>query len=208
VVIAAGNTLAPLVAAELLRLAGFRLALDRLRDAAAIIGLAALVSMSISATIGSAVLVLTHAVPSTDFWPTWAVWWTGDAMGVLLVAPFLLSFLPSSAGPRLTLRGAALLVGLLLGIGIVTFALFENRLRLEYLVFPLIMVAAWRFHLRGAAPAALMASGIAIWSAVQGTGPFATETLGEKMITLQVFNVCVALTSFVLATCVATRERQ
>ena len=110
--------------------------------------------------------------------------------------------------PALTLRSAALLVGLLLGIGIVTFALFENRLRLEYLVFPLIMVAAWRFHLRGAAPAALMASGIAIWSAVQGTGPFATETLVEKMITLQVFNVCVALTSFVLATFVATRQRQ
>src|ERR1700693_4890286 len=36
--IAAGNTLAPLVAAELLRLVGFRLELDRLRDAAAIIG--------------------------------------------------------------------------------------------------------------------------------------------------------------------------
>jgi signal transduction histidine kinase len=53
-----------------------------------------------------------------------------------------------------------------------------------------------------------MASGIAIWSAVQGTGPFATETLVEKMITLQVFNVCVALTSFVLATFVATRQRQ
>jgi signal transduction histidine kinase len=207
-VIAAGNTLAPLVAAELLRLASFRLELDRLRDAAAIIGLAALVSMSISATVGTSVLVLTHAVPSNDFWPTWAVWWTGDAMGVLLVAPFLLSFLPSSGGPALSLRSAALLVGLLLGIGIVTFALFENRLRLEYLVFPLIMVAAWRFHLRGAAPAALMASGIAIWSAVQGTGPFATETLVEKMITLQVFNVCVALTSFVLATFVATRQRQ
>lgn len=207
-VIAAGNTLAPLVAAELLRLAGFRLALDRLRDAAAIIGLAALLSMSISATVGSSVLVLTHAVSSNDFWSTWAVWWTGDAMGVLLVAPFLLSFLPSAARPRLTLHSAALLAGLLLGIGIVTFALFENRLRLEYLVFPLIMVAAWRFHLRGAAPAALMASGIAIWSAVEGTGPFATETLVEKMITLQVFNVCVALTSLVLATFVATRERQ
>ena len=67
---------------------------------------------SISATVGTSVLVLTHAVPSNDFWSTWAVWWTGDAMGVLLVAPFLLSFLPSSAGPRLTLPSAALLAGL------------------------------------------------------------------------------------------------
>src|SRR6266566_9508485 len=50
--IATGNTLAPLVAAELLRFAHFRLELDRLRDAAAIIGLGALAGMTISATIG------------------------------------------------------------------------------------------------------------------------------------------------------------
>jgi signal transduction histidine kinase len=127
---------------------------------------------------------------------------------VLLVAPFLLSLMPGAPGPALTLRSGALLAGLLTGIGLVTLVLFQNQLRLEYLVFPLIIVAAWRFRLRGAAPAALVASGIAIWSAVHGIGPFATETLVQKMITLQVFNVCVALTSFVLATFVATKERQ
>ena len=206
--IATGNTLAPLVAAELLRFAHFRLELDRLRDAAAIIGLGALAGMTISATIGTSVLVLLHAVPPSGFWPTWAVWWTGDAMGVLLVAPFLLSLLRRSPGPALTLRSGAVLAALLAGIGLVTFGLFQNQLRLEYLAFPLIMLAAWRYRLRGAAPAALVASGIAIWSAVHGTGPFATENLSQKMITLQVFNVCVALTSFVLATFVATREHQ
>jgi signal transduction histidine kinase len=70
------------------------------------------------------------------------------------------------------------------------------------------MVAAWRFRLRGAAPAALVASGVAVLSAIEGSGPFATETVLQKMITLQVFNVCVALTSFVLASFVTMRERQ
>ena len=208
VLIATGNTLAPLVAAELLRRVGFRLQLDRLRDAAAIISLGALVSMSISASLGTSVLVLSGTVSPSDFWPTWAVWWTGDAMGVLLVAPFLLSLLPGSSGPALTFRSGAVFAGLLGGIALATWALFQTPLHLEYLVFPLIMVAAWRYRLRGAAPAALMASGVAIWSAVHGTGPFATGTLAQKMITLQVFNVCVALTSFVLATFVTTRERQ
>jgi signal transduction histidine kinase len=206
--IAGGNTLAPLVAAELLRRVDFRLELDRLQDAAAIIGLGALVGMSISATIGTSVLVLFGAVAAGGFWPTWAVWWTGDAMGVLLVAPFLLGLLPSAPGPPLTLRIGGELAALLVGIGVATYALFQNRLRLEYLVFPLIMVAAWRFRLRGAAPAALVASGVAVWSAVQGAGPFATETVLQKMITLQVFNVCVALTSFVLASFVTMRENQ
>src|SRR5713226_2065699 len=205
--IAAGNTLAPLTAAALLKRAGFRIELDRLRDASAIILLGALVAMTISATIGTTVLVISGAVPVDGFWSTWAVWWAGDAMGVLVVAPFILSLLPNAGAPQPTLRSGAELVALLFAIGIVTFVLFQNNLRLEYLVFPLIMLAAWRFRLRGAAPAALIASGVAIWAAVQGTGPFGTETLIQKMITLQVFNVCVALTSLVLAAVVEARER-
>src|SRR5882762_7394886 len=205
--IASGNTLAPLVAAALLKRAGFRIELDRLRDAAALIVLAALAAMTISATVGTSVLVLSNTVSTDGFWSTWAVWWTGDAMGVLLVAPFLLSLLPNARSPALRLRMAPDLAGLLVGIGVMTFVLFQNRLRLEYLVFPLIILAAWRFHLRGAAPAALVASGVAIWAAVQGTGPFGTETLIQKMITLQVFNVCIAVTSLALTAFVEARER-
>ena len=204
--IAAGNTLAPLAAALFLQRAGFRIELDRLRDAGAIIVLGALVSMTISATLGTSVLVLSGAVPSASFWSTWAVWWTGDAMGVLLVAPFLLALL-TNARTALPLRMAAELAALLVGIGVLTYLLFLNRMRLEYLVFPLIILAAWRFRLRGAAPAALIASGVAIWAAVQGTGPFGTETLLQKMIALQVFNICVAVTSLVLTTFVESHER-
>ena len=205
--IAAGNTLAPLAAADLLKRARFRIELDRLRDAAAIILLGALVAMTISATFGTSVLVLWGGLPLDSFWSTWAVWWTGDAMGVLLVAPFILSLLPNARVPAPTLRTAAELVALLLVIGVVTYLLFQNSVRLEYLVFPLIMLAALRFHLRGAAPAALIASGVAIWAAVQGTGPFVDETLFQKMVTLQVFNVFLALTSFVLAAFIEARAR-
>src|SRR4029077_16088252 len=104
--------------------AGFRPELDRLRDAVAIIVLGALVAMTISATAGTSVLVLSGAVPTTSFASTWAVWWTGDAMGVLLVAPFLLSMLSTTRSPAPSLRGAVGLIGLLVGVGIVTFVLF------------------------------------------------------------------------------------
>jgi signal transduction histidine kinase len=165
------------------------------------------------------VLLLSGTIPSTNFWSTWAVWWTGDAMGVLLVAPLLLSLLGGAAtlassasggGDRVRIqsRRGLELAGLLAGTGIVTYVVFQNRLGLQYLVLPIIMVSAWRFGLRGAAPAALIASGVAIWSAIEGTGPFFDETLLEKMVTLQVFNVSVALTSFLLASFVETRERQ
>jgi len=205
--IGAGNTLAPIAAAVLLKRAGFRIELDRIRDAAALIVLGALVAMTVSATVGTTVLALSGSVTSDSYLSTWTVWWTGDAMGVLLVAPFIFSLLPKRRAPMPTLRKSVELGGLLVVIGVLTFVLFQNRLRLEYLVFPMIMLAAWRFRLRGAAPAALIASGVAIWSAVQGTGPFATETLVQKMVTLQVFNVCVALTSLVVSAFVEARER-
>ena len=209
--IAAGNTLAPLVAVELLRRVDFHRELDRLRDAVALIVIGALGSMAISATIGSSVLVLAGSVPRANFLSTWAVWWTGDAMGVLLVAPLLLSLLVKAPNLPSPARGGAVyaeLAGLLAATGIVTYIVFQNRLGLQYLVLLVIMVSAWRFGLRGAAPAALIASGVAIWSAIEATGPFSGETLFEKMVTLQVFNVSVALTSFLLAAFVETRERQ
>src|SRR5690348_1566303 len=204
-IIAVGNTLAPVAAAYLLRVARFRVQLDRLRDAGLII-LAALAGMTVSATIGSLVLVASGRVSAAAFPQTWAVWWTGDAMGVLLVAPFLLGFWPVPARPPLSWRRRAELGLLLAAVALVTFAVFQNKLRLEYLVFPLIMLAALRFRLRGAAPAALIASGVAVWAAVNGTGPFATETLLQKMVTLQVFNIFVSLASFVLASYVEARD--
>ncbi|HEV8596604.1 MAG TPA: HAMP domain-containing sensor histidine kinase, partial [Candidatus Dormibacteraeota bacterium] len=145
-------------------------------------------------------------VTAASFPQTWAVWWTGDAMGVLLVAPFLLCFRPVAGRPALTWRQRAELAALLGTVAIVTFVVFQTQLRLEYLVLPLIMLAALRFRLRGAAPAALIASGVAVLAAVNGTGPFANESLLEEMVTLQVFNVFVALASFVLASYVDTRE--
>jgi integral membrane sensor domain MASE1 len=101
---AAGNTLAPLVAASLLLRVGFRREIDRLWDAVHIVFLGALLSTLISASVGAATLVISGALPAHEFPAAWAVWWTGDAMGVLVVAPFLLSLFqrPSSSPSSLS----------------------------------------------------------------------------------------------------------
>lgn len=206
--IAAGNTVAPLASAGLMRRTGFSTGLGRLRDAVALIALGALAGMVISATGGSLTLLFSGAIGGNRFWPTWAVWWTGDAMGVLLVAPFLLSLLPNHDLPRRTWRDTIELEVLLLGTALAAYALFQSSLSLEYLVFPLIMVSAWRFRLRGAAPAALITSLVAIWAAIHGTGPFTNHNLTERMATLQIFNVTLAFASFVLAAFVEDRARR
>src|SRR2546423_421058 len=90
IAISAGNTLAPVLAWLLLRQVGFRIELDRLRDALALVFLGAFAGMLISGLLGTTTLVITGGVPVSSFASTLSVWWTGDAMGVLVVTPVLL----------------------------------------------------------------------------------------------------------------------
>ena len=202
---AAGNTLAPLVAASLLIRVGFRREIDRLWDAVDIVFLGALLSMLISASVGAGTLLFSGAISVHEFPAAWAVWWTGDAMGVLVVAPFLLSLFqrPWSGSLRERTEGAALL----LLVAIVSLLVMNSDRGLMFLVIPFLGWTAWRFQQRGAAPAALIAAGIASWAAAHGLGPFRQGTLFEKMITLQSFDATVAFSSLFFAALVTERMR-
>jgi serine phosphatase RsbU (regulator of sigma subunit) len=206
-VTAAGNTLAPLAAAVLLSRVGFRRQLDRRRDALSIVFLGALASTLISASIGAGTLVVSGAIGSDRLVNAWAVWWTGDAMGVLTVAPFLLCLplfweLPAWS-PARWLEALTILV--VAGV-IITWAA-QSEVRSLYLLPPIVGWAAWRLQLRGAAPTALLVSLIATWSATQADGWFARQSVFERMFTLQTFNACIALSSFFLAALVSERNR-
>src|SRR5207253_11350429 len=152
-----------------------------------------LVSMLISASVGAGTLMLSGAIPASKFPAAWAVWWTGDAMGVLVVAPFLLGLLQrpwSGSLPERIELGALLLL-----VADVSVLVMNTELRLMFLVIPFMGWTAWRFQQRGAAPAALLAAGIASWAAAQGLGPFQQGTLFERMLRLQACSAKVAFSS-------------
>ncbi|MBG0850684.1 MASE1 domain-containing protein [Streptomyces spinoverrucosus] len=204
--ITTGNTLAPLCSYALLRRTGFHPRMNRFRDALALVFLGAFTGMLISATVGTSTLRLAHALPAGGFWPTWWVWWTGDAMGVLLVAPVLL-VLRSARRPKDTPPSrwgeASLLVAATIGVGFLQTA----PAPLIFLAFPLLTWAAFRFQRAGAAPCALAVSTFAILAATRGTGPFAGHTLLTKMISLQAFNGAAALTALLLAAAITERNQ-
>jgi integral membrane sensor domain MASE1/anti-sigma regulatory factor (Ser/Thr protein kinase) len=202
---AAGNTLAPLVAATLLSKVGFRRQIDRLRDATAIVFVGALLSMSVSASVGTGTLVASGVVAVHELPGSWAVWWAGDAMGVLVVTPFVLSLVLPRHRPGRSGWGhveAAVLFALL---AVVSLTAMGTDLQVMFLVIPLLGWAAWRFQQRGAAPAALLVVLIASWAAAKGVGPFRAGTLLEKMLMLQAFNATVAFCSFFFAALVTER---
>jgi integral membrane sensor domain MASE1 len=204
--IAAGNTLAPVCSVLLLRRAGFRTELDRLKDGVSLVFLGALIGMLISATVATVALVVAGSLPAEDFWVTWLAWWTGDAMGVLVVTPLLLAVRRFRPPHDVPLYRWAEPVVLLAGVAAVTLLGTRSTLHLLFLVFPLLMWAALRFQLIGAAPCVLLVSVISVIAARDQVGPFEAHELFATMVTLQALNGSAALTALLLSAVVAERE--
>lgn len=192
-----GNTAAPVCACLMLRRAGFRTDLSRLRDGLALVFLGALTAMLISATVGVGLLVATDRIAVPDFWPVWLGWWVGDAMGVLLVTPLLL-LLRAAHRPLPLARWKEAV-----GVAVIAFALVPvacfSTVSLLFLVYPLLIWVALRFRLPGSILCALFASVTATVAATDGSGSFQRLTDVEVMIKLQAFNGSMALTALLLS---------
>ncbi|MFE7358089.1 MASE1 domain-containing protein [Streptomyces sp. NPDC057543] len=204
VVVVAGNTLAPVCSYLILRRAGFRRELDRLRDGVVLVFLGALAGMVVSATVGTCMLVVDDNLPLSGFWPVWTAWWSGDATGVLVVTPLLL-VLRTVRMPRATDRW---IEASALAVASVAVSLVATRtsLAMIYLVFPLIIWAALRFRLAGSAPCAFLVSVLAVVAGTQGVGPFEGHSILHVMVNLAVFNGSVALTALLLAAVVTEQS--
>ncbi|WP_187363962.1 MASE1 domain-containing protein [Streptomyces piniterrae] len=204
--IMAGNTLAPVLSYLMLRRVGFRVEMDRLRDGVALVALGAFGGMLISATVASCTLWITGHLPPGGFWPTWAAWWVGDAMGVLVVAPLLLALRtvrwPQDVRPSRWLEAAALAAACV----VVSLLVTRSELSVLFLVFPLIVWAALRFQLIGAAPCVLVLSLFAITAATEQSGPFGGQSLLSAMVNLQALNGSAALTALLLSAIVTEQN--
>ncbi|MCX5563069.1 MASE1 domain-containing protein [Streptomyces sp. NBC_00038] len=202
--IVVGNTVAPVCAYLMLRRLGFRIDLSRLRDGLALVFLAALGSMLISATVDVGLLVVTDKIATDSFWTVWLAWWVGDAMGVLIVTPVLLMLYGVRPPLRATRwqEAALLVVAACVLVPLAT----HSPISLLFLVYPLLVWAALRFQHGGSVLCALLASVLATVAATDRVGPFAGLSDTELMIKLQAFNGSMALTALLLSA-VITEQR-
>src|SRR5437870_4835397 len=190
--IAAGNTLEGLAGAYLVnRFARGRRAFDRPQDVFAFTVLAGIVSTTVGATVGVTTLAFTGFARWAEYGAIWWTWWLGEAVGDLVVAPALVLW---AAAPRLRwnraqwIEAAALLLWVVV-VGFTVFGgLFPSRVKnypLEFLCFPFLIWAAFRFAQREAATAVVVLSGIAIWGTLHGFGPFVRAPRNESLVLLQ-----------------------
>jgi PAS domain S-box-containing protein len=169
--IAVGNTAEALVAWYLLRRAGFQRGLQRTRDVVAFTLLAGFAATAVAATNGVTTLRLAGSAAADHYGSAWSLWWLGDAMGVLLVAPVILVW---ATHDRRIPRRERLLEGLLLGAvlgatGAVVF--LAGFWRYPYPLFPLLVLATMRFHQRGATTGSFIVAATAVAGAISGQTP-------------------------------------
>jgi PAS domain S-box-containing protein len=213
--ISAGNTLEAVVGAYLLhRYIGFHNSMKRLRDVLGLVGLAAVVSPMVSATIGAASLGLGGIIPWTVYSSTWWVWWLGDALGALLVAPVLLTWgtdFHIAWRPARLLEAATLLLALVM-VGQIVFSgwlasYIVTTAPLSFTLFPLLVWAALRFGQRGAVLTTLIGTGVVLWGTAHGFGPFVLETLHLSLVFLSGFIGTAAVTAMLLAAAISERQQ-
>jgi integral membrane sensor domain MASE1 len=211
--LATGNTLAALTGAFLLRrVSDFKHSLSRLRDVLGLIVFAALCSTVVSASIGVAVLFATNVDAWSNVGSAWLMYWLGDAMGVLLVTPLVLT-LPHLSKLRASVRilELAVLFPLLTAVCFLIFtdrALFAIRLHVfAFAVFPFVVWAAIRFGVSGCSLSTLLIAGIATAETALGSGPFAQNTPFMNAVLLQVFFAVLCVSGLVVAALIVEREQ-
>jgi len=205
--IAIGNTLGPLVGAFLLhRLVGFDNALERLRDVLGLVLIGSALAMTITATNGVLNLALAGIVPWSDYASTWWLWWAGDAMGVLLVAPLILTWATKSRLAAPTRRGPFEIAALGAALVATSWFSFMTTFPFAYPLYPFIIWTGLRFRQRATTLAIVIISAIAIWGTIHGLGPFSNGSLDYRLIFLVTFMAVLALTGLVLAAVTAERR--
>ena len=204
--IAAGSTLGVVLAYLLMRKAGFRVEMDRMKDPLILVGLAAIVGTFVGNFVRASVLVLSDVAPNRDFWPVALLTWMGSALGVLVVTPFLLVLgrarWPRDVRRRRVVEAVCVFVVTVLVMLLATMTSTE----LLFLVFPPLIWAAWRFQLPGSTPCVLVVAVIAVYAALHAAGPFANSDVRSDLITAQAFVASTALATLFLAVAILERN--
>jgi signal transduction histidine kinase len=209
-----GNALEGLTAAFLMRrVARLRPSLERVRDAAGLV-LATAVSTGLAATVCVGFMVLEGRVTWGAYGRVWRVFWIGDAMGILVLAPLLLAW--GARGLKGWSPGRRLeFAGLVLALGLFTHAVFQvgpaqaGAFPLQYAAFLFLPWAAMRFEARGASAATAVLSALALWHTLEGRGPFGAGSPfdSQRLAFLQSFVGSAGVCGLLLASAAAERRR-
>jgi len=204
--IGTGNTLGPLLGAYLMRAFRFDRSFARVRDVIVFLASGAVLSL-VTATNGTLQLVLGHEIAWATYPTTWRLWWIGDVAGVLLVAPFILTWRGMLSGIVEGEAGPLEIVVLIVSAIAFSFVEFFTRLSMAFPLYPFVVWSALRVGARVTTAMMLFVCTIALWATLRDLGPFtAVASVDGRMTAFVLYTAVLMITGLVLSALTAERR--
>jgi PAS domain S-box-containing protein len=171
------------------------------------------IALAASASVGVASLELGGVLAGAEAAGAWLWWFVGDGVGILLVAPVLLTWISARPAclparrPLEALALAALVAGAGSGVFLGLLPPADARYPLSFAAVPPLAWAASRFGPRGASLAVLATGAIAIAGTLAARGPFSDFPLQQQLLFLLLLVGVLGAMAFLLAAEVVERGR-
>lgn len=197
------STLSALLAIELLYRVDFHPSLRRVRDVIAFVCAAMILSPLINASVGVLGMMLEGVVRPGSELRVWLTWWLGDGMGVLIVAPVILSWSerPFKLLPRRQFVEITVMFAL---FAVVAWLIFDKSVTrmgfspLAYLIFPFLVWTALRYSHRTVVTLTLFASIIAILGTMLQVSRISREIVWNNLLFLWAYLATLSITALLL----------
>ena len=170
----------------------------------------ALAVAAVSAPLAGGLLgaAVSYASYGGSYGRAWLTWWLGDATGILLVVPLVVS-LARPGALRMPLERLAGLaeVGVVIGVAAGVFG-FTTTMPIEFLVLPPLVLLALRQGLRLTAVAGVSFAIVATIFTGHGRGPLSyVQDVALRVMGLQAFILTTAFVAFLICATIAERRR-
>jgi signal transduction histidine kinase len=196
-IIAAGSSLQAVAMAALVRRhIGVPYRFENIDQVVRFVLVAALGS-TIAPTLALLALFTLYRMPVSELLANWSTWWQGDACGVLIFTPLILSWIGKLRWQPRRLAEAAVFGVLLLGAAQIVFHGSGER---TFIIVPFIVWAAFRFGQRGVTTSVAVVCAMALWYTLAvERGPFADQPMHEALLLLLLFVATLVFTGLVLS---------
>jgi signal transduction histidine kinase/FixJ family two-component response regulator len=203
---AVGNTIGAIVCVFLLkRFVDFQNGMGRTRDAAGYLIFACVLGTTVNAAFNVVSLIYDGQATWDQMFPLVLKWWIPNALSAMVVTPAIITWAtPAPVRWRLfrVMEGVLCTAGLVGGTLISFNSWFVYGLQvypLAYLPYPFLAWLALRFGPRGAATGTLLVAALAIFSLLQGRGPFVTGNEANSLRLVGSYIAIIAVSNMLLA---------
>jgi diguanylate cyclase (GGDEF)-like protein len=170
---------------------------------------AAIFAPAVCAATACVVIDATHL---HDFLRDFRIWFLADALGMAIAAP--VAYVVREPRDLFRMFSDEQVMGTASTLGLLTlttlFVFAQSQLPLFFLVFPVLVLVAFRRGFGGATLGVMVIAVVGIGGVVKGFGPLAIgvgETFSDRVLMLQAYLACVIATSFPLAAVLGQRDR-